>query len=57
MEQIQKNTPDIYDAALYLRLSRGTMRKQIKSMNWLCMIFILILEKPELILREPDLNE
>ena len=25
MEQIQKNTPDIYDAALYLRLSRDDM--------------------------------
>ena len=25
MEQMQKNTPDIYDAALYLRLSRDDM--------------------------------
>ena len=35
----------------------GTMRKQIKSMNWLYMIFIPTWEKPELILRELDLNE
>ena len=30
MEQMQKNTPDIYDAALYLRLSRDDMMMAVR---------------------------
>ena len=31
MEQMQMNMPDMYDAALYLRLSKDDMKRAVRS--------------------------